>query len=362
VNRPWTPTLGDRFLSGLRKAIPFPELRHEALMPTARALSIFLPWDPPASAATARAFRDGTSLSLRTPLILAAGANKAARCLDAFASVGFGAVTVGTATLRPRAGNPLKPRVHTLEGTDAIQNAMGLNNPGIRRLAERIERSRPACEEAGLAVGLSISEDPSLLPGEDPDANVLECLALAYPVSDYLELNLSCPNTGHDRLDSAWDRIERLLGKVSDFRERQGRRIPLWVKLSPDLTGDGLQAALETVQRSGLTGSVLSNTWPAASGTWPDGSDLPRLQEVGRPGLRGGLSGRPLYSRTLQSLRQAREAAPGLSHLAVGGVETGAQARELLDSGADFVECYSVLAFRWLAGRKIVEECSRASK
>lgn len=356
MNRPWNHTFGDRFLALLRQAIPFPELRHESLMPTARALSLFLPWEAPDAAAVTRTFHDGTSLSLATPLILAAGANKAARCLDAFAAMGFGAVTVGTATLRPRQGNPLKPRVYTLEDSGAIQNAMGLNNPGIRTLATRIARARPACERASLAVGLSISEDPSLLPGEDADANVLECLSLAYPVSDYLELNLSCPNTGHDRLDQAWDRIEGLLEKVSSFRERQSRRIPLWVKLSPDLAGESLQAALDTVKRSGLTGSVLSNTWPAASGTWPDGAPLPKLLEVGRPGLRGGLSGRPLYGRTLESLRQAKAHAPALSHVAVGGVETGAQLRELLDNGADLVECYSVLAFRWLAGRKIVEE------
>ena len=356
MNRPWTHTFGDNFLTWLRQAIPYPELRHESLMPTARALSLFLPWEAPDAAAVTRHFADGTSLSLKTPLILAAGANKGARCLDAFASMGFGAVTVGTATLRARSGNPLKPRVYTLEDTGTIQNTMGLNNPGIRVLASRIEHARHACEEVGLAVGLSISEDPSLLPGEDPDANVLECLALAYPVSDYLELNLSCPNTGHDRLDQAWDRIERLLEKVSAFREKQAKRIPLWVKLSPDLTGDSLQAALETVQRSGLTGSVLSNTWPAASGTWPDGTPLPKLHEVGRPGLRGGLSGRPLYPRTLSSLQQAKAFAPELSHIAVGGVESGAQVKELLDNGADLVECYSILAFRWLAGRKIVQE------
>ncbi|MEN9353455.1 MAG: hypothetical protein RL318_780 [Fibrobacterota bacterium] len=356
MNRPWTHTFGDHFLTWLRQAIPYPELRHESLMPTARALSLFLPWEAPDAAAVSRKFHDGTSLDLASPLILAAGANKAARCLDAFASFGFGAVTVGTATLNPRKGNPLKPRVYTLEDTGTIQNAMGLNNPGIKVLADRIARSRPACEHVGLAVGLSISEDPSLQPGEDADANVLQCLAQAYPVSDYLELNLSCPNTGHDRLDQAWDRIERLLEKVSNFREHQTLRIPLWVKLSPDLTGESLQAALETVKKSGLTGSVLSNTWPAASGTWPDGTPLPRLHEVGRPGLRGGLSGRPLYPRTLESLRQAKAFAPELSHIAVGGVETGAQVKELLDTGADLVECYSVLAFRWLAGRKIVEE------
>lgn len=356
MNTTWTPDLGDRFLALLRKGIPFPEFRHESLMPTARVLSWTSPWEAPSHLATARTFQDGTSLSLATPLVLAAGANKQARCLDAFAGLGFGAVTVGTATLRPRSGNPLKPRVHTLETFAAIQNAMGLNNPGVEVLARRIERARPACDEAGIRIGLSISEDPTLLPGEDADANVLACLAHAYPVSDYLELNLSCPNTGHDRLDQAWDRVERLLAKVSQFRERQARRIPLWVKLSPDLSEAAFVEAIETVRRSGLTGTVLSNTWPATTGTWPGGSGLPKLDEVGRPGLRGGLSGRPLYPHTLACLRKAVELAPELSHLASGGVETGAQARELLQAGATFVECYSVLAFRWLAGRKIAQE------
>jgi len=356
MNAPWTATFGDRFLAFLRQAIPFAELRHNSLMPQTRVLSWTCPWEAPDKARRSRSFSDGTSLSLRTPLILAAGANKAARCLDAFASVGFGAVTVGTATLRPRQGNPLRPRANTVESLGAIQNAMGLNNPGIETLARRVEASRPACEAAGVLVGFSVAEDPCLLADEDPDANLLGCLARAYPVADYLEVNLSCPNTGHERLDQAWERVERLLGKISEFRERESRRLPIWIKLSPDLTDEGLGSAMESVARSGLTGTVLANTWPAAHGFWPDGTQLPRLSEVGRPGLRGGLSGRPLYGHTLERIRLASRLAPGLSHLASGGVETGMQVRELLEAGADFVEAYSVVAFRWLAGRKMVEE------
>jgi dihydroorotate dehydrogenase len=359
MDAPWTATFGDHFLAFLRKAIPFAELRHNALMPQTRVVSWTSPWEAPPKARRCRSFADGSSLSLSTPLVLAAGANKAARSLDAFASVGFGAVTVGTATLRPRRGNPLRPRANTVEPLGAIQNAMGLNNPGVDVLARRVEASREACESAGLRVGFSISEDPSLLAGEDPDDNLLACLSRAYPVADYLEVNLSCPNTGHERLDQAWDRVERLLGKISEFRERQARRLPIWIKLSPDLADDGLLAAIGSVARSGLTGTVLSNTWPASHGFWPDGAQLPRLSEVGRPGLRGGLSGRPLYGHTLERIRLASRLAPGLSHLASGGVETGAQVRELLEAGADLVEIYSVLAFRWLAGRKIVGEFCR---
>jgi dihydroorotate dehydrogenase len=265
-------------------------------------------------------------------------------------------VTVGTATLRPRRGNPLHPRVRTVEEFGAIQNAMGLNNPGIRELARRISDHRAACEACGLLVGISIAEDPDLLAGESPDRNVLDCLEIAWPEADYLEINISCPNTGHERLDRAWDRIRRLLEEVRDFRERQPVRKPVWVKLSPDLSEAAFATALESVRSADLTGAVLFNTWPASSGTWPDGGALPDLPELGRPTLRGGLSGRPLFPSTLRGIRQARRLEPGLSVVASGGVETGGQFLASREAGADLVQIYTVLAFRWLAGRRILSE------
>lgn len=350
----------DLFLEQIRTSVPWAELRHDSLAPMARACQFLYPWSPPRSAALQLEFADGsTPLSLRTPLVLAAGAAKHARHLDAFASFGFGAVTVGTATLRPRKGNPLMPRVKTLEDDGAIQNAMGLNNPGIETLARRIDALRPACDTEALLVGISVAEDPDLLPGETADANVLACLEAAWPVADYIELNLSCPNTGHERLDRAWDRIDRLLSKVSGFREKQSVRKPLWVKLSPDLSDETLGMAFDSIRSAHLTGAVLFNTWPAAQGSWPDGDEFPPLGEVGRPGLKGGLSGRPLYPGTIRGLRAAKPLAQGLSLLASGGVETGAQVSALRDAGADLVQIYSVLAFRWMAARRIVDEMER---
>jgi len=354
---PYSLSLMDLFLEQIRASIPSAEFRHDSLAPLARACQFFLPWSAPRAASVDLSFADGsTPLSLRTPLVLAAGAAKHARHLDAFASFGFGAVTVGTATLRSRQGNPLMPRTKTLEEDGAIQNAMGLNNPGIETLARRIDASRGACDTEGVLVGVSVAEDPDLLSGESPDDNTLACLHAAWPVSDYIELNLSCPNTGHERLDRAWDRIDRLLSKVSNFREHQSTRKPLWVKLSPDLSNETVAKAFESIRAVNLTGAILFNTWPAAQGAWPDGSELPELSVVGRPGLKGGLSGRPLYTGTIRGLRAAKPHAQDLSLLASGGVETGVQVNALRDAGADLVQIYSVLAFRWMAARRIVEE------
>lgn len=353
----YQPTFADRFLGMIRENIPSAELRHESMAPLARAMQFFAPWQPPPSAARKIAFADGSvPLEVHSPLMLAAGAAKQARHLSAFASFGFGAVSVGTATLRARRGNPLHPRVRTVEEFRAIQNAMGLNNPGIETLVRRIAAQRYDCEAEGLRVGVSVAEDPDLLPDESPDANVLACLAAAWPESDYIELNLSCPNTGHERLDRAWDRIRRLLGKVSEFREAQAIKKPLWVKLSPDLAPDIFATALDNVREAGLTGAILFNTWPAAHGTWPDGTALAELPELGRPGLLGGLSGHPLFGRTLDGIRQANGLSTGLSMVGCGGIETGSEASDLLDAGADLVQLYSVLAFRWLAARRITEE------
>jgi len=355
--KPYEDTFPDRFLSAVRDTIPSAELRHESLALLAQLYRTASRWEPPPSAACTLTFADGSRpLSLRTPLVLAAGASKKAWFLPAFATLGFGAVTVGTATLRARAGNPLHPRVRTVEEFGAIQNAMGLNNPGIRELVRRISHHRPACEECGLLVGISIAEDPDLLLGESPDRNLLECLEIAWPEADYLEINLSCPNTGHERLDRSWDRIRRLLEEVRDFRERQPVRKPVWVKLSPDLSEEAFARALASVRSAGLTGAVLFNTWPASSGTWPDGDPLPDLPELGRPTLKGGLSGRPLFPSTLRGIQQARRSEPGLSLAACGGVEAGSQFLALREAGADLVQIYTVLAFRWLAGRRILSE------
>ena len=355
--KPYQDTWPDKFLAALRDTIPWAELRHESLAFLAEAYRIAQPWSAPSNARTALHFTDGsTPLTLCSPLVLAAGASKNALFLPAFASMGFGAVTVGTATLRPRKGNPLHPRVRTVEEFAAIQNAMGLNNPGIREITRRISSQRPACDDAGLLVGISVAEDPDLLPGETPDRNLLSCLKGAWEVADYLEVNLSCPNTGHERLDRAWDRIRRLLLEIAAFRAGQQVKKPIWIKLSPDLTPQTLGQALESIREAELTGAVLFNTWPASQGTWPDGTPLPELPELGRPTLRGGLSGRPLFSRTLAGLKEASSMQPGLSYLSCGGVESGEQVLSLRDAGADLVQLYSVLAFRWLAGRRILTE------
>lgn len=357
MNTTYKTTAADKFLALLRENIPSAELRHESMAPLARAMQYLAPWQAPRRASRKIHFADGSCpLELRTSLMLAAGAAKQAHCLSAFASFGFGAVTVGTATLRPRKGNPLHPRVRTVEESRAIQNAMGLNNPGIETLVRRIGSERFSIESERLLVGISVAEDPDLLPDESPDDNVLACLAVAYPESDYIELNLSCPNTGHERLDRAWDRIRRLLGEVSAFRERQETKKPFWVKLSPDLADESFATALENVREAGLTGVILFNTWPAAHGTWPMGEPLPELPELGRPGLLGGLSGHPLFPRTLDGICRAASLKSGLSLVGCGGVETGSQASDLLDAGADLVQLYSVLAFRWMAARRIAEE------
>ncbi|MBK8802057.1 MAG: hypothetical protein IPN71_08360 [Fibrobacteres bacterium] len=350
-------TFADRFLAAIRETIPAAELRHEMLAVLAEAARVASPWRAPLARSVELSFQDGSCpMRLESPLVLAAGASKKAWFLPAFASMGFGAVTVGTATMRSRKGNPLHPRVRTVEEFGAIQNAMGLNNPGIQVLASRIARSRDRLAQDGLLVGISIAEDPDLLPDESPDRNLLDCLAVAWPEADYIEINLSCPNTGHERLDRAWDRIRRLMGEVSSFREAQTTKKPIWIKLSPDLTEETLGQALASIRQAGLTGAVLFNTWPATQGVWPSGEALPELPELGRPQLRGGLSGRPLYPRTLLGIEQARRAEPGLSYLACGGVETGLQASELREAGADLVQLYTVMAFRWMAARRILQE------
>lgn len=358
-------TLGDRVLGLIKKAVPNEEKRHHLLPQYARALSALPPRYalPNALEKTLRFHDRSLPIQLGSPILLAAGGNKTAENLDAFAALGFGGVTVGSATLNPWDGNPFRPRVRLLPADRAMQNSMGLNNPGIEHVAREVDNALGRCHRLRMAVGISVTDTP----GVTEEARILSELETtfrrAYGAADYIELNLSCPNTGNTRLDTDTELLGRILNHVMTLRKSLVPRKAVLVKLSPDMGLKTLEAVLQVVNDSGVTGLVLFNTFPAGKGKFlrmrtPDSE----VEPLTAAGGKGGISGRILYQNTLPAVRHIRRQLPHLTIFASGGVDHGAKVLDLLEAGADAVQAYSVLAYRWNAIRRMNKELLTAMR
>ena len=356
--------LGDYLLETGKFLVRNAETRHNMLAPFA-VFSRFLPGgNPPAALERIVRFQDrSVPLTMASPIMLAAGGNKFAEHLASFASMGFGAVSVGSATSGLREGNPFRPRVRLIPGDRAMNNSMGLNNPGIDVLAPEVDKVLGACHRQKLALGISVADTPGVEDADKKIADVLATFRKAYRAADYIELNVSCPNTGLERMDAQEAFLTELLGEIMEARKGLAPKKAVLVKLSPDLSARALDSNLQIVSDAGVTGLVLFNTFPGDKARYlrmntKDESILP----VTPSGGKGGLSGRILYKNTLPAVQYIRKQLPKLAIFACGGVDHGAKVLDLLEAGADAVQCYTVLAYRWNAVRKMNRELLEAMR
>jgi dihydroorotate dehydrogenase len=351
---------GDALLSLIKKVFPDPEFRHHSLTWMAR-----FGWAVPAAKPNKDIdlshvvhFADGSRpLQMSNPVQLAAGSIKYGLAIPDYAHLGFGAVSVGTATRHEREGNPFRPRSALLEADRMMQNSMGLNNPGVDVLARRVESALVKSHTRGLTVGMSVAESPGI---EDEVARVEDFLysfRAAYGVADYLEINLSCPNTGHARIDAQWSFLDRLMDSLAEARLKEPLRKPVLAKLSPDMDQETLNRILSSLAERKFSGVVLFNTFPGAKSRFLQMQTKPEeLAPMRGDGDLGGLSGRPLYLNTARAVQWVRSQYPDLAIFASGGVDHGAKAYDLMQAGADAVQVYSVLGFRWTPVWKILCE------
>ncbi len=269
--------------------------------------------------------------------------------VDALGGLGFAAVEVGTVTARAQPGNP-RPRLFRLTADRAVVNRMGFNNDGAvvvaARLAARAARGRP-----GPVLGVNIGKS-RVVPEDDADAvradHETTALLLA-PWADYLVVNVSSPNTPGLRSWQAVERLEPLLAAVRRAADRAselaGRgRVPLLVKLAPDLADDDVLAVADLVRARDLDGVVATNTTISRTGLRTPAA------EVEAAGA-GGLSGPPVRERALAVTRMLRERlGPGPCLVGVGGITTVDDARERLEAGADLLQAYTAFVYegpRW---------------
>ncbi len=178
---------------------------------------------------------------------------------------------------------------------------------------------------------------------------MLETFSIAYKAADYLEVNVSCPNTGEERLDLDTCFMKEIFFEIENFRKNAPCRKAVYAKLSPDLTDKQLLSLLDLLAQFGVNGIILGNTYPSEKLSY----SLPALNEKGTS---GGISGRVIYENTFAKTVLAKKHFPNFSLVACGGIDHGLKVKDLLGEGVDFVQVYSVFAFRWMAAQKMIYE------
>jgi dihydroorotate dehydrogenase len=280
---------------------------------------------------------------------LAAGLDKNGRCIDGLGAMGFGFIEVGTVTPLAQSGNP-KPRMFRLPQAQALINRLGFNNEGLAAFVANVQKARSFRASGGI-LGLNIGKNAAT-PIERAVDDYLIALDGVYAHADYVTVNISSPNTKNLRELQSDAALDALLGRLMQRRGElalaQGRRVPLFVKIAPDL--DAAQVALiaQTLRRQDVDGVIATNTTLARDAV----QGLPHADEA------GGLSGRPVFEDSNRVITQLRAAlGPGFPIIGVGGVMSGDDARAKRHAGADLVQIYTGLIYR---GPALVGEAARA--
>lgn len=283
---------------------------------------------------------------------LAAGLDKNARCIDAWSTMGFGFVEVGTVTPLPQPGNP-KPRMFRLPQAQALINRLGFNNEGLQAFVENVRaaRCRQTPEGRGsMLLGLNIGKNAAT-PIDRAQDDYLIALEGVYPHADYITVNISSPNTQNLRALQNDEALDRLLAALAQRRaalmQSQGKRVPLFVKIAPDLDEHQINLIAQSLRQHDMDGVIATNTTLSREAV----QGLAHAQEA------GGLSGAPVLQASNRVIAQLR-AALGLSFpiIGVGGILSGEDAVSKLRAGADVVQLYTGLIYR---GPELVHEVAR---
>ena len=279
---------------------------------------------------------DAFGLRFPSPIGLAAGFDKEAEMYPGLLSLGFGFVEVGTVTGEPQPGNP-KPRLFRLARDHALVNRMGFNNGGAVHVAARLARQG---RSRGDVVGVNIGKT-KLVSTEDAALDYEKSARLLGPLADYLVVNVSSPNTPGLRDLQAVSALRPILSAVRLALDRAtpGRKVPLLVKIAPDLGDEDIDAVADLALELELDGIVATNTTVSRAGLDSSASDIERCGA-------GGLSGRPLKARALEVLRRLHARVGGrLVLVSVGGIESVDDVWQRLEAGARLVQVYSAFVY-----------------
>jgi dihydroorotate dehydrogenase len=275
---------------------------------------------------------------------LAAGMDKDADHVDAFAGCGFGFVEVGTVTPRAQPGNP-KPRLFRLISDQAIINRMGFNNKGVDHLVERVRASSRNC-----VIGINIGKNRDT-PLQNAVDDYVAAFEKVYALADYVTINISSPNTPGLRDLQHGAELDRLLSTLKQQQQRlsatHGEYIPLLVKIAPDLSADEVQELADTLLRHRIDGVIATNT----------SNDRPPLHCTALAREQGGLSGLPIREKSDRVLQQLCTALQGrMPVIAVGGIMSAEDALRKIELGASLVQVYTGFIYK---GPALISDIAR---
>uniref|UniRef100_UPI00260746A5 quinone-dependent dihydroorotate dehydrogenase n=1 Tax=uncultured Limnohabitans sp. TaxID=768543 RepID=UPI00260746A5 len=280
---------------------------------------------------------------------MAAGLDKNARCIDGLGAMGFGFVEVGTVTPKAQPGNP-KPRMFRLPEANALINRLGFNNEGLASFLANVQRAH-SFRAAGGLLGLNIGKN-AVTPIEEAASDYLLGLDGVFPHADYIAVNISSPNTKNLRALQSDEALDGLLGALVARREElaaeHGRRVPMFLKIAPDLDETQVGVIAATLQKHGMDGVIATNTTLARDAV----SGLQHADEM------GGLSGAPVLQSSNRVIRQLRAAlGKDFPIIGVGGILSGHDAIAKIEAGADVVQIYTGLIYK---GPALVTEVASA--
>ncbi|MCP8885290.1 quinone-dependent dihydroorotate dehydrogenase [Devosia sp. XJ19-1] len=265
-------------------------------------------------------------LELKNPVGMAAGFDKNAEVPRPLALMGFGMVEIGTVTPRPQSGNP-KPRLFRVGEAEGVINRMGFNNQGHDAAFARLKGLRVP---AALGVNIGANKDSA-----DFVADYVLGVRRFADLADYLTVNISSPNTPGLRNLQTDEALRRLLGEVLAARAKAKTRVPVLLKIAPDLDEAGMDAIARVILDTDLDGLIVSNTTISRDPVL----GLENADET------GGLSGKPLFALSTRRLAQMRQRVATLPLVGVGGIHSPQSALAKIEAGANAIQLYSALVF-----------------
>jgi dihydroorotate dehydrogenase len=310
-----------------------PETAHHLSLTALQALAGLGPFNPLRQRMPVTP-RTVMGLEFPNPVGLAAGLDKNGDCIDGMLALGFGFVEIGTVTPRAQPGNP-RPRLFRLVEQEALINRLGFNNRGADYLVERVRAHR-----SGGVVGINIGKNLTTAVENALD-DYLMGLRKVYAQADYIAINISSPNTPGLRKLQLGEALGQLVGGLASERTRlaedTGRRVPLAVKIAPDLEADEFGPLADMLVRHGIDGVIATNTTLSREG----------VEQSSLAAEAGGLSGRPLFGKSTAVVAKLAETLQGsIPIIACGGIFSAADAKAKLDAGASLVQVYSGFIYR----------------
>jgi len=281
-------------------------------------------------------------LTFPNPIGLAAGFDKNAEGVTVWPRLGFGFMELGTVTPRPQPGNP-RPRIFRLPAEQGLINRLGFPNVGAEEVARRLEKIKAADRWPRVPVGLNLGKNKET-PLEEAGHDYVACFRRTRDLADYFVVNVSSPNTPGLRDLQQGQFLDSILGPLRE--EDPGAKLPLLIKIAPDLTEAQIADVVNAVEKFRLAGIVATNTTVDKSG-------LSVREE-------GGASGRPLTARSTEIIRIVHRLTGGrVPIIGAGGIFNAADAREKLEAGASLLQVYTGFVYEGpLVVRKICEGLS----